>query len=115
MPYLPAPYISLLLIVFYLLPTPGLAEQNDDHKQQLQSILQELNQASKQRQQHNAQVKKLTRRLECNWTLIRAYEVCGQLHKNAPEKHLKCSATAKQNAAQCLENAAGSSGDKEGE
>jgi hypothetical protein len=109
--HMPQTYTTLIIILFYLLSAASQAApgntQQEPEQQQLQSILQELEQASKQRQQHNTRVDKLSRQLECNWTLIRAYEVCGQLHKNDPKEHLKCSTTAKQNAARCLENVGG--------
>jgi len=99
---------SVILITFLCFSaTPGQAEtditEGESDQQQLQSILQKLDQATKQRQQQDKQLEALSRQLECNWTLIRAYETCGQLHGNNPDGHLKCSATAKQNMAQCLE------------
>ena len=103
MHHLPAPYTILLLALVCLSVNIGPSEAGDD-KQQLQSVLQQLDQASKQRQRHNKQVEELTRQLECNWTQIRAYEICGQLHKADRDEHMKCSAIAKQNAARCLQN-----------
>ncbi len=95
-----------LLVLFCLLTTNSDAETANTgqakDQQQLQSVLKELDQAAKQRQQQNTQVDELSHRLECNWTLIQAYKVCGELHKNDPAGHLQCSAKAKQNAARCL-------------
>lgn len=71
-------------------------------QQQLQSLLNEIEQAGQQREQHKQQLKRLKHQLECNWTLIRAYEICGQLHENDPDEHLNCSSIAKRNAARCL-------------
>lgn len=71
-------------------------------QQQLQSLLNEIEQSAQQREQHSQQLKRLKHQLECNWTLIRAYEICGQLHENNPEEHLNCSSIAKRNAARCL-------------
>ena len=99
--------ILAILLFFSVLPSQAetdITEKKSDQRQQLQSILRELDQATKQRQQQNVRLETLSRQLECNWTLIRAYETCGQLHGNNPDKHLKCSTEAKQNATQCLEN-----------
>ncbi|MCF6338189.1 MAG: hypothetical protein L3J84_09605 [Gammaproteobacteria bacterium] len=99
---------SVILITFLCFSaTLGLAEtditKGKSDQQQLQSILQKLDQSTQQRQQQDKQLEALSGQLECNWALIRAYETCGQLHGNDPGGHLKCSATAKQNMAQCLE------------
>lgn len=93
--------LSCLLTTISQAAAPS-AEQADD-QQQLQSVLKKLDQAAKQRQQQQTQVEEMSRRLECNWTLIRAYKVCGKLHKGDPAGHLQCSTNAKQNAVRCLE------------
>jgi putative salt-induced outer membrane protein YdiY len=95
---------SRLLVLFCLSTNLCLAETNTtkNDQQQLQSVLKKLDKATQQRQRQNTRVDELAQKLECNWTLIRAYEVCGQLHKDDPEGHLQCSTKAKQNAAQCL-------------
>ena len=96
-------FSSLLLGLLTTAAQAETATRPKDHdQQQLQSVLKELDKASKQRQQHNTQVDELAQQLECNWTLIRAYEACGKLHKNDPDGHLKCSTNAKQNAQRCL-------------
>jgi len=101
-------YLPLLVTFLCLSVTPsqaetGIAERKSD-QQQLQLILQELEQATQQRQQQDSQLEALSHQLECNWTLIRAYEICGQLHENDPGGHLKCSETAKKNVTRCLRN-----------
>lgn len=100
--------IASFLVLFYLLTSLGQAEpatpKQATEQQRLQSVLEKLDQATQQRQQKKTQVDKLSHQLECNWTLIRAYEVCAKLHKNDPAGHLQCSAKAKQNAARCQES-----------
>jgi len=101
-------YFALLITFLCLSVTSSQAEtdiaERKSDQQQLQLILQELEQATKQRQQQNRQFEALSHQLGCNWTLIRAYETCRQLHENDPDGHLKCSETAKQNVARCLRN-----------
>ncbi len=100
---------SVILIAFLCFSATLSQAETDitggkSDQQQLRSILQKLDQATQQRQQQDKQLEALSRQLECNWALIRAYETCGQLHGNDPDGHLKCSATAKQNVARCVEN-----------
>jgi len=100
-------YSTLFIALLCLSTTPVQAETDTRHKandqQQLRSILQELDQVTQQRQQQKMRLETLSWKLECNWTLIRAWETCGQLHANDPDGHLQCSALAKQNAEQCLD------------
>lgn len=99
-------YLVILLTLSCLLASVSLADSDTTGEkpspEQLESIMQELEQSTRQREQQNMRVEELSRRLECNWTLIRAYETCGKLHKNNPDEHLKCSTIAKQNAERCL-------------
>jgi len=103
---MPRLYRLALITLIGLFAAASQAETNtgetSTEKQQLRSLLQELEKSAKQRQLHGTQVDELSRRLECHWRLIRAYEICGQLHENSPSEHLECSANAKQNAARCL-------------
>ncbi len=99
---------SIILITFLCFSTtPSQAETHSagekSDQQQLQSMLQKLDESTQQRQQQDQQLEALSHQLECTWALIDAYETCRQLHENDPGKHLKCSATAKQNVARCLE------------
>jgi len=109
MHYMPQTYSVILITLLCFSTTPGQAETNitggESDRQQLRSMLQELDQAAKQRQQQNRQLEVLSQRLECNWALIRAWETCGQLHERGPGEHLQCSMLAKQNAERCLEEA----------
>ena len=97
----------ILLTIMLLTVNTGLAAEGDidrlkTQQKQLQSILNDIEKASQQRSQHNQKIKQLKQQLECNWALIRSYEICGQLHGKNPAEHLKCSATAKRTAAACL-------------
>ena len=97
----------VLLTVILLTVNTSLAAEGDidrlkTQQKQLQSILNDLEKASQQRTQHNQKIQQLKHQLECNWALIRSYEICSQLHGKNPAEHLKCSATAKRTAAACL-------------
>ncbi len=116
MPHKSPIFVTFFLAVFFLLPPVSLAETEavggklrgkQEEKQvqkKLRSVIQQLEQTAQQRKQQSTRIDELSQRLECNWTLIRAYEICGQLHQNDPDGHLQCSAHAKQNAARCLGN-----------
>lgn len=104
-----APVVLLLILSVLLAINPGMAAERDIDKlktqqQQLQSLLEDIEQTAQQRAQHHAQIKRLKHQLECNWTLIRSYEICGQLHHDNPQAHLDCSSTARRTAATCLES-----------
>lgn len=97
----------ILLGPLLLVLNTSLAAESDidslkSQQRQLQSLLNDLEKASQQRAQQNAQIERLKHQLECNWVLIRSYEICEQLHKNNPKEHLNCSSTAKRTAAACL-------------
>jgi len=106
MQHTPQTYSAALLVLFCFSTMPSQADTTDitekKSEQQLQSILQELDNTAKQRQQQNIRLETLSRQLECNWALLRAYEACGQLQENTSNERMSCSATAKQNAARCL-------------
>jgi septal ring factor EnvC (AmiA/AmiB activator) len=108
MHHISSTYLAILLALFCLHASLSQADSTTTEEkpspEQLESIMQKLEQSTKQREQQNTRVEALSRRLECNWTLIRTYETCEKLHKNNPDEHLKCSTIAKQNAARCLEN-----------
>ena len=98
--------LTYLIICLCAVSTTFAAEPNIDRlkaqQKQLQSILDEVEKASQERTQHSEQIKRLKHQLECNWTLIRSYEICGQLHGNNPTEYLNCSTSAKRTAAACL-------------
>ncbi|MBL1274485.1 MAG: hypothetical protein COB30_000190 [Ectothiorhodospiraceae bacterium] len=99
---------SLLLLALTLLmlnvawaATPDTNSlKSQQHR--LESLTNELEAASEHRQQTTHQLKQLKHKLDCNWTLIRAYEVCGQLYGENPDEHVKCSSTAKNDVQSCL-------------
>jgi hypothetical protein len=100
----------IIFILFLLTLNTGLAAELDINslkaqQEQLQSLLNDIDKASEQRQQHAAQISRLKHQLECNWTLIRSYENCGRLYENDLQEHLKCSSSAKRTAAKCLNSA----------
>jgi hypothetical protein len=96
--------------IFLLSINTSLAAETDidglkTQQRQLQLLLSEVEKASQQRAQHNAQIKRLKHQLECNWTLIRSYESCGRLHADDTKEHLNCLTAAKRTATTCLESA----------
>ena len=97
----------LATLLFCLLPLAGQAEPAANKPpadpEKLKALLEKLETATEQRKQQNAEVDQMSQKLECNWTLIRAYENCGKLYQDKPDEHLQCSNIAKQNAKRCLE------------
>ena len=71
-------------------------------QEKLEKLLHELDQATKQRSQQSAALKKLEQQNQCNWELIQSYEVCEKLHGNVAEDYLNCTQKAKQRATECM-------------
>lgn len=105
-----APHLLALVSIFtsILLTSTHTEAQKLDldetkkQQRQLESLLNEIEQTSQQRQKHDQRIIRLKHQLECNWMLIRAYEKCGSKHGNSPDEHLNCSTLAKQNALTCI-------------
>ena len=99
------PFISFSLLLLAC-ATSQAAELNIDNlkiqQQQLQSLLSDIEKSAQQRAQQKQKIQQLRHQLECNLTLIRSYETCGQLYGNNPKEHLECSSTAKRTATNCL-------------
>ena len=87
---------------------PGISTADADldklkqQQKQLEDMLSALKNSEQQYQQQKAAMEKLSRQLECNWTLIQSYETCQSLYKEDLQSLLDCTTKAKQNAARCL-------------
>lgn len=93
-----------------LLTTPtSIAWANDaendalkEQQQKLQQILEEIGASRDQRAEQRVQLEKLNRKMQCNWTLIQAYDACDKEFKEQKEKQLSCTQQAKEKARECL-------------
>ena len=108
-------YRTAILLILILPPIALAAQaaaQNDPsqsknslekQKLKLEALRKSLNQASQQRNEHSARLESLKHRLDCNWSLIQAYEGCEARHQNAPDEQLRCKQQAKRDATACLD------------
>jgi hypothetical protein len=99
--------LRLIPLLFLFILNGGWAADNDldtlkQQQRQLEEMLSALKNSEQQYQQQKAAVKKLTRQLECNWTLIQSYETCQALYKDDLQALIDCTSKAKQNATRCL-------------
>lgn len=100
--------MPLLPVVLLLLIVPlAFAGEADvaEPRQELRQLLEEIDRNEQHNAQQKAELRRLERKMECNWALIRSYELCDQLYANAPQDHLTCTRRARQNAAHCLAEA----------
>lgn len=107
-------YPTVILLVLLFSPAALAAQgavQNQPHpnenfldkqKLKLKALREALDQASQQRHQHNERLEALKHRLDCNWSLIQAYENCELRHQGDPDGQLRCQQQAKEDAAACL-------------
>jgi lipid A disaccharide synthetase len=96
---------SLLALILLFTAATAVANELGELKQQqqrLQQLLDEINQSEQQRQRQKDAMARLQKQLECNWSLIQAYESCEQNHQDDPQQLLQCTQEAKAQAAKCL-------------
>jgi hypothetical protein len=103
---------TLLVLLFSPLalaaqePAQDEPSQNNNslekQKLKLEVLRKSLNQASQQRNEHSTRLESLKHRLDCNWSLIQAYESCEARLQNDPKGQLRCKQQAKRDAAACL-------------
>ncbi len=99
-----------ILLGTLLLSTPASTTwandaENDELKEQqqkLQRILDEIGDAREQRTEQRALLEKLNNKMQCNWTLIQAYDSCDKKYKEQKLEQLNCTKQAKEKAKECL-------------
>lgn len=86
----------------------SLAAANDTQKARINNEMQEITQKikaqEKLKQQQEKALKEKERQIQCNWRLIRSYEICTKLYSQAPQEQLACIQKSKSNTARCLTN-----------
>ena len=80
------------------------AENKELKEQQLklQQILEEIGETRENRVKQRAQLENLNRKMQCNWTLIQAYDACDNEYKEQKQEQLNCTKQAKEKAKECL-------------
>ncbi|MEE8379672.1 MAG: hypothetical protein V3R49_04805, partial [Gammaproteobacteria bacterium] len=80
----------------------GANNQIKEQQQKLQQILEEIGGSRKQRTQQRARLEKLNKKMECNWALIKNYDVCDKEYNEQKQEQLNCVQEAKTKATKCL-------------
>ena len=106
MKYLPVFLTITLSFLAISSPAETVDSETTKNQIQLQSLLKELELSAKKRQQQNQKIEQLNRKLECNLSLIHAYNDCETRFKNDSNKRLECTQKAKKTAANCLNTSA---------
>lgn len=100
--------IIILMVLVFLNPV-GLAwsdstdtEDLRTQQQKLKELLDRIGEAQEQRGQQREMLKKLEKRMSCNWKLIQDYDDCEKKFRDNLEAHVNCKHEAKKKAAECI-------------
>ena len=97
--------LGVLMLAIPISTTWANETENDELKEQqlkLQQILEEIGETREKRVKQRAQLEKLNHKMQCNWTLIQAYDTCNKKFKEQKQEQLNCSQQAKEKAKECL-------------
>ncbi len=75
----------------------------DDAKAKLRALQQAIDESEQERLGQRAALRQLERQMNCNWDLIRTYELCEQLHADHADDLAACTARARNRARTCLQ------------
>ena len=104
------PLGTIIVLGVLMLATPiSIALANDaenkelkEQQLKLQRILEEIGDTREQRVKQRAQLEKLNHKMQCNWSLIQAYDACDKEFKEHKQEQLNCTQQAKEKAKECL-------------
>lgn len=110
LPKKPITQRALFLLGVFFLTSPisttwATEEENKelkDQQEKLQGILNEIGDLREQRTEQRALLEKLNGKMQCNWTLIQAYDACDKKYKEQKQEQLSCVQKARDEATKCL-------------
>lgn len=103
-PLPPRVLFSLLLCLAAQAATAEAQDElPDDERVKLQALQTEIDKSERERQRQRENLLQLEHQLNCNWTLIRTYELCKQLHTGQPDDLAACTKQARDKARKCLQ------------
>ena len=101
--------ILIVLGTLILATSASIALANDTENKELkeqqlklQQILEEIGETREKRVKQRAQLEKLNHKMQCNWTLIQAYDACDKKFNEQKQEQLNCTQQAKEKAKECL-------------
>ena len=102
-------HISILFGFFTLITPVSTIYASDEatadlkeQQQNLQHLLDEIENVREQRVQQKALLEKLSKKMECNWALIKDYDECDKQYKGQAQEQLTCVSKAKEKARECM-------------
>jgi hypothetical protein len=105
---MPFRFIILLFLLFSSAISVAQTSPNTDNKSlenqrlKLDALRKSLERASQERNENKERLEALKRRLDCNWSLIQAYDACETRYHQSPDEQLQCKQEAKRQAETCL-------------
>ncbi len=76
-------------------------------KQALRQLLEDIDEHEQHNDRQRAALQRMEQQMECNWALIRSYEICTRLYQDEPQNHRACVNKAKLNTTRCLSGTTG--------
>lgn len=71
-------------------------------EQALRQLLEDIDKHEQGNDRQRTALQRIEQQMECNWALIRSYEICTRLYQDEPQDHLACVNKAKTNTTRCL-------------
>jgi len=101
-------YLIFLLALVFLNPvTIAWSDDTDTEtlrtqQQKLRQLLDRIGETQEQNEQQKDTIKKLEKKMSCNWELLQAYEACEKNIKDNLEAQINCKQEARKKATKCL-------------
>ena len=101
------PVLVMMVLTITLFPLTARADDKElqDIKEQQLKLKQLVDQISKlqdERKEQKAKLEKLNTQMQCNWTLLKAYDACEKDNRDNLQGQIGCKLKAKDEAKNCL-------------
>jgi cell division protein FtsB len=101
------PVLVMMVLTITLFPLTARADDKElqDIKEQQLKLKQLVDQISKlqdERKEQKAKLEKLNTQMQCNWTLLKAYDACEKDNRDNLQVQIDCKLKAKNEAKNCL-------------
>ncbi|HEY5601974.1 MAG TPA: hypothetical protein VIM41_02595 [Gammaproteobacteria bacterium] len=96
---------TILPLVLVISVNTAIADNLQKDQQRLDNLQKDLDQKQDALDKQKKAVKALEKKLECNYNLLQAYNLCEEKHKKDSPDYPKCMEKAKTSNAGCQEKA----------
>jgi hypothetical protein len=103
--FIPALAGVVICSLVYPLTTRADDKELKDIKEEqlkLKQLVDQIGKLQDERKEQKARLEKLNTQMQCNWTLLKAYDACEKENKDNLQGQVDCKLKAKQEAKQCL-------------